>query len=250
VPTLETPGTVVDRVRAIVAGDTIRVPLVENMQAVAKSMFQKKLPLIYTRAIMRSFIKAGATEGAEQVAENQGGAVAGWLAEQAGEAVSKSLAEADTRAWQTMPGYAYATVAQVPAGKHKVTFEYLPAKDAPETPVYVMKEGERWIVTTARVNLIGGIDNVGQIDSYGDIADITLREYSRLNFFHSYTERNEAVSAGRQLARNHLPSTLIVYAKDGSVKKAKSFKAYKRRVHQITVRGKQGLGVAESIYSN
>lgn len=125
VPILDKAETEVDRVRARIAGDTVQVPMIENMQSVAESMFNQTRTIVYTRAIMRSFLKAGATEGAEQVAENELGFFAGWLTEQAGEAVSEGLAQADTRAWQTMPGFAYATVAEVPPGEHKVTFEYL-----------------------------------------------------------------------------------------------------------------------------
>lgn len=125
VPVLDMPGTRVARTRAIVAGDTLDVPLVEDMQSVAQTMFEKKKPIIYTRAVIRSFLKAGATEGAEELAEEEAGGTAGWLTEQVGEAMSRRAAQADTRGWQTMPGFAYATVAALPSGSHDVRFEYL-----------------------------------------------------------------------------------------------------------------------------
>lgn len=128
IPVLEPTETDVDRIRAIVAGDTVQVPIIEDMQEVAQTMFDEKKSIIYTRAVIRSFLKAAATEGAEKLAEDQGGAGAGWLAEQVGEMASGYAAQADTRGWQTMPGFSYATVANLPSGTHDVTFEYLSSR--------------------------------------------------------------------------------------------------------------------------
>ncbi len=250
VPRLETQGTQVDRVRALVAGDTLQVPLVENMQSVAKSMFERKLPLLYTRAIMRSVLKAGATEGAEAVAEDQFGAVGGFLAEQAGEAASKGLAQADTRAWQTLPGFAHGTVAKVPPGEHRVTFEYLPAKDARETRIHVMKEDGRWVVTTAGIDLVDEIDDIAEIDDISEIDELNQDEVDEDDFLRSYSTRRDAVDAGHRRARNHVPSTLILHSGDDSVQKTKEFELFKRRQRTISVSGDKDLGVAESLYLN
>lgn len=125
VPILRLPETRVDRVRAHVAGKTVTVPLIEDLQATAQAMFEQKRPIIYTRAVIRSFLKAGATEAGEQAAEDEYGEAAGWLAEQVGEAMSGAVAQADTRGWQTMPGLARATVVKLPPGTHTVTFEFL-----------------------------------------------------------------------------------------------------------------------------
>lgn len=129
IPLLKLPESEIDRVRAIAAGDTVRVPMIEDLQKVAHAMFEEKKSIIYTRAVIRAFLKAAATKGVEKLAESQGGAGMGWLAKQAGQMASASVAEADTRGWQTMPGFAYATVAQLPAGTHEVTFEYLSDED-------------------------------------------------------------------------------------------------------------------------
>ena len=125
VPVLETPESEVARVRAVATGDTVQVPMVENMQDVAHEMFDQKKSILYTRAALRAVLKAGATQGAEKLAEEGGGEVAGFLAEQAGNLLSKGAAQADTRGWQTMPGRAHAVVATLPEGTHEVTFEYL-----------------------------------------------------------------------------------------------------------------------------
>lgn len=125
VPVLETSESRVDQVRALVVGDTLDVPMVEDMQAVAHGMFEKKKPVIYTRAVLRSFLKAGLTEAAEKEADDELGGAAGFLTEKVGEAMSKQAAQADTRAWQTMPGRAHAVAAKLPEGTHEVTFEYV-----------------------------------------------------------------------------------------------------------------------------
>jgi hypothetical protein len=125
VPILRNPKSRVERVRALAAGDTVRVPMVENMQAVAHEMFDKRKPIIYTRAVIRAFVKMGATEGAQELADEQLGSAAGFLAKQAGNFMSSQAAQADTRGWQTMPGYAHALAAKLPEGEHDVTFEYL-----------------------------------------------------------------------------------------------------------------------------
>ncbi len=125
VPILKTQESQVDRVRAVTAGDTLRVPMVEDMQAVAHEMFETKKPLIYTRAVIRAFLKMGATEGAQELAEDEIGETAGFLAKQAGNLMSYQAAQADTRGWQTMPGYAHAVAAKLPEGEHQVQFEYL-----------------------------------------------------------------------------------------------------------------------------
>lgn len=125
VPVLTPVPTEVDRVRAVVAGESLEVPLLEDMQSVAQTMFEQKKPVIYTRAVIRSFLKAGATEGASAKAEEEGGWLAGQVVDEAGEFMSRRAAQADTRGWQTMPGFAYATVAKLPPGEHEVTFEFL-----------------------------------------------------------------------------------------------------------------------------
>lgn len=125
VPVLHTPTSRVARVRAVAAGDTVQVPLIENMQAVAHEMFDQKKPILYTRAVIRAILKAGVTEGAEKLAREEGGDAAGFLIERAGNLMSMGAAQADTRGWQTMPGRAHAVVATLPEGTHDVTFEYL-----------------------------------------------------------------------------------------------------------------------------
>lgn len=125
VPVLKTVRSRVDRVRAVAMGDTLAVPMIEDMQAVAREMFDQKKPIIYTRAVLRAILKAGATEGAEALAKEKWGKTAAFLTEQAGNVMSYRAAQADTRGWQTMPGHAHALVAKLPKGTHEVAFEFL-----------------------------------------------------------------------------------------------------------------------------
>lgn len=125
VPVLVAPPSRVARVRAITAGDTLQVPTIENLQAVAQEMFDQRKPILYTRAVIRAVLKAGATEGAESIAEEKLGDAGGTIAGTLGNAMSARAAQADTRGWQTMPGYAHAVVAKLPEGEHEVTFEFL-----------------------------------------------------------------------------------------------------------------------------
>jgi hypothetical protein len=75
--------------------------------------------------VIRAFLKMGAAEGAQKLADEQIGETAGFLAKQAGNFMSSQAAQADTRGWQTMPGHAHALAAKLPEGEHQVTFEYL-----------------------------------------------------------------------------------------------------------------------------
>ena len=129
VPVLDTPKSRVARVRAVAAGDTVQVPMIEDMQAVAREMFDQKKPILYTRAVIRAVLKAGVTEGAEKLAREEGSDAAGFLVEQAGNLMSMGAAQADTRGWQTMPGRVHAVPATLPEGTHEVTFEYLSDQD-------------------------------------------------------------------------------------------------------------------------
>lgn len=128
VPVLLLPGTQVEGVRAIIDRDTLHLPVVEEMHETAKAMFEDKKPIVYTRAVIRSFLRATATEAGQAGTETEGEEAKGdaeWLVQHVGEHASQYLDRADTRGWQTMPGVSRSIVARLPSGSHDVTFQYL-----------------------------------------------------------------------------------------------------------------------------
>lgn len=147
VPILKSPESRVEQVRVLAAGDTVSVPMVENMQRVAHEMFDQRKPIVYTRAVVRAFLKMGATEGAQKLAKDELGDTAGFLAKHAGNLMSSQAAQADTRGWQTMPGHAHALVAQLPKGEQTVTFEYLSDRG------HVLKRRTRTVTVRGRNDL-------------------------------------------------------------------------------------------------
>lgn len=106
----------------------IRLPLVEDMNAVAMENFRRALPLIYTRTLVRAATKAGASYAITQVARNSAGrrdrdlvtvaAVVGGLA------AILATERADTRAWVTLPGQAHASLVQAPEHARRARFIY------------------------------------------------------------------------------------------------------------------------------
>jgi hypothetical protein len=108
-----------------------------------------------------------------------------------------------------------------------------------------MKENGRWISTTAGLGLINEIDGTEAIDSYRDVARLAELAEEEV---HTYTDKQEAIRAGRKLARHHVPSRLIVHGEDGAVEETTSFEVFTRQHHQIVVSGTQDLDVAESVY--
>jgi len=113
-----------------------------------------------------------------------------------------------------------------------------------------MKEDSRWVVTTAGIDLVDEVDDVTEVDSYGDIAQIAAEDVDDHDLFRSYKKRADAVAAGRRLGRRHVPSRVVIHKRDDTVKKTEEFEVYKRRTHNISVSGKNGFSVTESVYSN
>ena len=125
VPVLSDFSSRVSKVQVTVAGETRTVPMIEDMQAVARDMFDATKHVIYIRAVLRAFVQTAATEGLAAIATDELGEGAGWLTQQLGRAMSSYSAQADVRGWQSMPGRAHAMVAQLPVGTHEVVFEFL-----------------------------------------------------------------------------------------------------------------------------
>lgn len=108
---------------------TTRLPIIEEMDKVARETFKIKKPIIVARATVRGILKSAGQDAVSDVAEDKGGKLVGgavnFIAGQAREASEK----ADLRGWQTMPGKVYTNVVKLPAGTHKVVFNYYGPND-------------------------------------------------------------------------------------------------------------------------
>ncbi len=102
---------------------SIPVPLIEEMDAVAKDVYQVKEPIIYARAFVRSFLKAAGTRTVSKKAEKESGFL-GNLTNVLGIVGQEISEKADLRGWQTMPGKAHVAVLELPPGTHAISVNY------------------------------------------------------------------------------------------------------------------------------
>lgn len=124
-PALRMYKTQVHRVEAVV-NDTLRkeVDLIEEMDVVARDVYQVKQPVIYSRTIVRAFLKAvGTNTLSRQLAKRD--ETLGEISNLLGKIGQEATEKADLRGWQTLPGKAYVAVLDLPPGEHNVTINYL-----------------------------------------------------------------------------------------------------------------------------
>lgn len=124
-PSLHLYRSKVQRVRAVI-DDTlvVPVPLLEEMDIVAREIYKAKEPIIYARAFARSFVKAAGVATASNAIEEENEDL-GLLANIFGKIGQEVSEKADLRSWQTLPGKAYANVVRLEPGRHKLRMEYL-----------------------------------------------------------------------------------------------------------------------------
>ncbi len=124
-PSIELYPTQVSGVRVNINGkEDINLHLIEEMDLVSKDVYQAKQPIIYTRALLRSLIKAGGSKFITKVIEDENENL-GLLASIASFIFKEASEKADLRGWQTLPGQAWMNVIKLPPGTNKVTLEYL-----------------------------------------------------------------------------------------------------------------------------
>ena len=124
VPSLHLYSSQVQYVKIQIADTlSIPVPLIEEMDAVAKEVYQVKEPIIYARALVRSFLKAAGTHSISKRAEKKSSFLGG-LADVLGIVGQEVSEKADLRGWQTMPGKAHVTVLELPPGIHEISINY------------------------------------------------------------------------------------------------------------------------------
>lgn len=125
IPKLVMQPSAVAYVEAVI-NDTLtkRLPLLEEMDKVARETFEIKKPIIIARATVRGILKSAAQEAGADAVENRFGALAGIAANFVGGKVREASEQADLRGWQTMPGKVHANVVKLPPGSHRIAFNY------------------------------------------------------------------------------------------------------------------------------
>lgn len=124
VPTLQIYQSQVRSVEIVVNGEnSFYIPLIEEMDLVAKEVYKVKEPIIYARAMVRTFLKAVAANKVKKEAAKKDETL-GMLMNAFGKIAQETTEKADLRSWQTMPGKAYASVLQLPPGEHSVNINY------------------------------------------------------------------------------------------------------------------------------
>lgn len=125
IPSLHLYRSQVRSVRAVINDTlTVSVPLMEEMDVVAREVYKVKEPIIYARAFARSLVKAIGTNSISRAIENENKDL-GFLSNLFGKIGQEFSEKADLRSWQTLPGKAYATVVKLTPGTNRVRMEYL-----------------------------------------------------------------------------------------------------------------------------
>lgn len=100
--------------------------LIEELDVVSAEVYKAKVPIIYTRSLLRATMKAtGSTFIASSVRKKNKGL--GFLVDVLGIIGQESSEKADLRGWQTMPGKAWMNVINLPHGINEVEIQYLSA---------------------------------------------------------------------------------------------------------------------------
>jgi hypothetical protein len=106
--------------------DSLQYPLylVEEMDVVSAEVYKAKMPIIYTRSLLRASLKAtGSTFLASSVRKKNKGM--GFLVDVLGIIGQESTEKADLRGWQTMPGKAWMNVLHLPPGINEIEIQFL-----------------------------------------------------------------------------------------------------------------------------
>ena len=100
------------------------IMLLEEMDVVSSEVYKAKMPIIYTRSLLRATAKAaGSTYLASSVRKKDKGL--GFLFNVLGIIGQETSEKADLRGWQTMPGKAWMSVMHLPHGTNEIEIQYL-----------------------------------------------------------------------------------------------------------------------------
>ncbi len=129
-PRLEMMDSKVNRVVLLVDGVPVRdIPMIENMQSIAREIFVIKQPLIIGKAILRTVTKgilkeSGKSAMQDNMSDDVGGLLAGMLLGIAADVAVDATENADLRISPYFPAFAHAVDIALPPGEHNITVEY------------------------------------------------------------------------------------------------------------------------------
>lgn len=147
IPELVMRPTTVNEIKVVVDGRrTFTIPILEEMDKVARETFKIKKPIIVARATVRGILKSAGQQALANEAEDEMGENTGRIVNLLAGQVREASEKADLRGWQTMPGKVHANVIKLSAGKHNVRFEYYSDQGrllhSEELPINIKTKGQ------------------------------------------------------------------------------------------------------------
>ncbi len=129
-PEIQVQNPVAERVEVTIDGKTtVEVPVIEHMDLVSAEVFNYKLPIIKSRALLRGAAKGTLKQVAVNKAKKQLGFLGGLAADALGSAAVDASERADVRAWDSLPGKVHSTVLNLTPGKHRLEWKFYDGND-------------------------------------------------------------------------------------------------------------------------
>lgn len=132
-------------VRVLVGDTAAALATVEDVSSGVVREFEKRRPLILTRAVGRGVVKYLASRELEKKAEEEGGEVAGYVAGRLANFAGNALERADTRSWSLLPDRISVARVSLPPGEHRVRIEVRDGEgvDTLDLGTVTVRPGER-----------------------------------------------------------------------------------------------------------
>lgn len=118
--------------RITVADKQASAELVENIDAIARSSLEARLPAITARSVVRAAVKVAANRSVQRAAQNSNNndaAMAGLLGAMVVQVATLATERADTRSWLTLPANIYLARLSLPPGSYNIKVELLGMND-------------------------------------------------------------------------------------------------------------------------
>jgi hypothetical protein len=161
-----------------VAGKSLPVETIVNVDAMAKRQLKDQMPGIANRTAIRGVIKGGA----QYAATKKGGKLGGFAAA----AVNVATEQADERAWRTLPARLSIARAVLPEGEQ--TIEFRTAKGTYRGTIMVGGK-----VNIVPIRIIGDFIYVGQQEAKGSFTELPSSDWAKL-------EEDESIESIQQKA--------------------------------------------------